>query len=85
MNPHDMWAADAASRALGMELVEVGEGSAVVRMTVRDDMVNGHPDHRTPRGHLDQLHAERPTRGVARPHRLDVHASKSTVTGSASG
>jgi acyl-CoA thioesterase len=37
-----MWAADAASRALGMELVAVGEGSAVVRMTVGDDMVNGH-------------------------------------------
>jgi acyl-CoA thioesterase len=39
---HDMWAADAASRALGMELVEAGVGCAVVRMTVRDDMVNGH-------------------------------------------
>jgi len=37
-----MWAADAASRALGMELVEVGDGTATVRMTVRDDMVNGH-------------------------------------------
>jgi len=37
-----MWAADAASRALGMELVEVTDGRAVVRMTVRDDMVNGH-------------------------------------------
>jgi acyl-CoA thioesterase len=42
MNVHDMWAADEASRALGMELLEAGEGSAVVRMTVRDDMVNGH-------------------------------------------
>ena len=38
----DMWAADDASRALGMELVEAGDGSAIVRMTVRDDMVNGH-------------------------------------------
>ena len=37
-----MWAADVASRALGMELVDVAEGRAVVRMTVRDDMVNGH-------------------------------------------
>jgi phenylacetic acid degradation protein PaaD len=37
-----MWADDAASRALGMELVEAAEGRAVVRMTVRDDMVNGH-------------------------------------------
>jgi len=42
MNVHDMWAADAASRALGMELVEAGDGGAVVRMTVRDDMANGH-------------------------------------------
>jgi acyl-CoA thioesterase len=39
---HDMWAADAASRALGMELVEAAEGRAVVRMTVRADMLNGH-------------------------------------------
>ncbi|MGH3411973.1 MAG: hydroxyphenylacetyl-CoA thioesterase PaaI [Marmoricola sp.] len=37
-----MWAQDRASRALGMELVEVGPGRAVLRMTVRDDMVNGH-------------------------------------------
>ncbi|GAB3246418.1 hydroxyphenylacetyl-CoA thioesterase PaaI [Nocardioides dilutus] len=39
---HEMWAADVASRALGMDLVEVTEGAAVVRMAVRDDMVNGH-------------------------------------------
>jgi acyl-CoA thioesterase len=37
-----MWAGDAASQALGMELVEVGPGFAVLRMTVRADMVNGH-------------------------------------------
>jgi acyl-CoA thioesterase len=37
-----MWSADAASRALGMELVEVAPGRAVVAMTVRADMVNGH-------------------------------------------
>ena len=36
-----MWAADPASRALGMELVDLGPGTAVVAMTVRDDMVNG--------------------------------------------
>ncbi|WP_028653213.1 hydroxyphenylacetyl-CoA thioesterase PaaI [Nocardioides halotolerans] len=42
MTPQEMWAADEASRALGMELVEVAEGHAVVRMTVRPDMVNGH-------------------------------------------
>jgi acyl-CoA thioesterase len=37
-----MWAADRASRTLGMELVEVGPGRARLLMTVREDMVNGH-------------------------------------------
>ena len=37
-----MWAGDAASRGLGMELVEVAPGRATLRMTVRADMVNGH-------------------------------------------
>lgn len=37
-----MWAGDAASRALGMRIVEVGPGRAILAMTVRDDMVNGH-------------------------------------------
>ncbi len=37
-----MWAADAASRALGMDLVEVAPGRARVSMVVRPDMVNGH-------------------------------------------
>jgi len=37
-----MWAGDAASRALGMRIIEVGPGRAVLAMTVRDDMVNGH-------------------------------------------
>ena len=37
-----MWAADVASRALGMELRELGAGRAVVAMVVRSDMVNGH-------------------------------------------
>ena len=37
-----MWADDRASQALGMELLEVGPGRAVLRMTVREDMVNGH-------------------------------------------
>jgi acyl-CoA thioesterase len=37
-----MWAGDAASRGLGMALEEVGPGHATVRMTVREDMVNGH-------------------------------------------
>jgi len=37
-----MWAGDAASRALGMRIVQVGPGRAVLVMTVRDDMVNGH-------------------------------------------
>lgn len=37
-----MWAADAASKALGMSLEEVGDGTARISMVVRDDMVNGH-------------------------------------------
>jgi acyl-CoA thioesterase len=37
-----MWADDEASRALGMELAEVGPGRAVLRMKVRADMANGH-------------------------------------------
>ncbi|HZV92201.1 MAG TPA: hydroxyphenylacetyl-CoA thioesterase PaaI [Caldimonas sp.] len=37
-----MWAADRASRGLGMRLVEVGEGRATMTMAVRDDMLNGH-------------------------------------------
>ena len=37
-----MWAADQASRALGIELVEVRAGYATARMTVAGAMVNGH-------------------------------------------
>ena len=37
-----MWSGDRASQGLGMEIVEVGPGRATIRMTVRDDMVNGH-------------------------------------------
>src|SRR4051812_13396192 len=37
-----MWADDPASRALGMELRELGPGRAVVAMSVRPDMVNGY-------------------------------------------
>src|SRR5215471_6190707 len=37
-----MMANDAASRGLGIELIDQGEGRAVTRMTVRQDMVNGH-------------------------------------------
>jgi acyl-CoA thioesterase len=36
-----MWAGDAASRALGMEVVAVGPGTATLTMTVREDMING--------------------------------------------
>ena len=39
---HAMWAADAASASLGIELVDVGPGRARLRMTVTDAMVNGH-------------------------------------------
>ena len=37
-----MWAADAASRELGMRIESIAPGSARVSMAVRDDMVNGH-------------------------------------------
>lgn len=37
-----MWADDRASQALGMVIDAVGPGTATLRMTVRDDMVNGH-------------------------------------------
>jgi len=39
---HTMFAADEASRALGIELVEAGEGRAVATMTITRAMVNGH-------------------------------------------
>ena len=37
-----LWAGDRASRWLGMQLVEVGPGRAVLRMPVREEMTNGH-------------------------------------------
>ena len=37
-----MLAQDEASRALGMALEEIAPGRARMRMTVRDDMINGH-------------------------------------------
>ncbi|MEK0084868.1 hydroxyphenylacetyl-CoA thioesterase PaaI [Benzoatithermus flavus] len=37
-----MWAEDAASQGLGMELEFVAPGEAKMAMTVRPDMVNGH-------------------------------------------
>src|SRR5690625_7686733 len=37
-----MLASDQASRNLGMEVVEVGPGRALLRMTVREQMTNGH-------------------------------------------
>ena len=37
-----MWADDQASQALGMRIVSVAPGRAVVEMPVRDDMTNGH-------------------------------------------
>jgi len=37
-----MWAEDRASQALGMRVVDVALGRAVVEMRVRDDMANGH-------------------------------------------
>ncbi len=37
-----MFANDRASKALGMTIVEVAPGRALLSMTVRDDMLNGH-------------------------------------------
>jgi acyl-CoA thioesterase len=37
-----MWAGDRTSQALGMVLDEVRPGRATLRMTLREDMVNGH-------------------------------------------
>lgn len=37
-----MWANDRASRGLGMTLIDVGPGTALVSMEIRADLVNGH-------------------------------------------
>jgi len=37
-----MFAADQASKGVGMELVEAGEGRAVLRMRIAPTMINGH-------------------------------------------
>ena len=37
-----MWKEDAASQSLGMQLVSIAPGQAVITMTVTDRMVNGH-------------------------------------------
>jgi acyl-CoA thioesterase len=37
-----LWAEDNASQGLGMELVDIGPGRAVIAMTVTDAMTNGH-------------------------------------------
>ena len=38
----EMFAADTASRALGIEIAELAPGRATATMTVRESMVNGH-------------------------------------------
>ena len=37
-----MWKEDGASQGLGMEIVAIEPGAAVLAMTIRPDMVNGH-------------------------------------------
>jgi len=37
-----MWRDDRASKALGMQVLAIGPGTATMSMTVRDDMLNGH-------------------------------------------
>lgn len=39
---YDMFAVDEASRSLGIELIEAGDGHAVATMRVTETMVNGH-------------------------------------------
>ena len=39
---HEMFDRDTASKSLGIELVEAGNGQAEARMRVTDEMVNGH-------------------------------------------
>lgn len=36
-----MWSNDRASKALGMDVLHIGPGSATLAMTVREDMLNG--------------------------------------------
>jgi acyl-CoA thioesterase len=37
-----MWADDRASRALGMEILDIAPGRATLAMTIRETMTNGH-------------------------------------------
>jgi acyl-CoA thioesterase len=37
-----MWRDDRASKALGMQVLAIGPGTATMSMTVREDMLNGH-------------------------------------------
>lgn len=37
-----MWAEDSASKGLGMQLISVEPGRAIIAMTITDKMVNGH-------------------------------------------
>ncbi|MGH3457312.1 hydroxyphenylacetyl-CoA thioesterase PaaI [Aeromicrobium sp.] len=37
-----MWVGDRASQWLGMELVDIGPGTATIEAQIRDEMVNGH-------------------------------------------
>lgn len=39
---HEMFEADVASRALGIEVVSAGDGAAVARMRITAAMINGH-------------------------------------------
>jgi acyl-coenzyme A thioesterase PaaI-like protein len=51
-----MFEADRASRALGIELAEIGDGTATVRMTITPHMLNGHAT--APRARGTQIVAE---------------------------
>ena len=42
LSAHAMWSDDKASQGLGMEVLEVGPGRALLAMTVTERMLNGH-------------------------------------------
>lgn len=39
---NEMWNDDNATRGLGMEIMEISSGRAVLQMRIREDMTNGH-------------------------------------------
>ncbi|MER6976775.1 hydroxyphenylacetyl-CoA thioesterase PaaI [Streptomyces carpinensis] len=72
-----MFAADQASRRLGIELLEHGEETALLRMTVTEPMVNGHG---TAHGGYLFLFADSPFACACNTHGPVTVASRADVT-----